>query len=105
MIKKEIKPFDFIEKEETHFMGFISPGVYTIEHDITIVNTATLNQPYPNEWSVQLGGQRVLQMGDDGNLNITGQIQALGTVIWDSQTNRFKFWDGIMWQTINFTLD
>ena len=104
MIKKEIKPFDFIEKEETQFTRFVSPGVYTIERDITIVNNVAFNQ-YPNDWSVNLGGNRVLHMGDDGNLNITGQIQALGTVIWDNQTNRFKFWDGTMWQTINFTFD
>lgn len=95
MIKKEIKAFDFIEKENRSWFNpnFVSPGVYTIEHDITVVNAVGIGN-YPNEWSVQLGGNRVLQMGEDGNLNIQGQIRALGTVVYDETGNRLKFWDG-----------
>jgi hypothetical protein len=96
MIKKEIKPFDFIEKEvQTLFAGFVSPGVYTLEVDTAFTNVG-FNQ-YPNEWSVNLGGHRVLQMGENGNLNITGQLHALGTLIYDQETNRLKFWNGTEW--------
>ena len=89
MIKKEIKPFDFIEKEvQTLFAGFVSPGVYALEVDTTVD---------PNEWSVNLGGNRVLQMDAVGNLSIQGQLHALGTLIYDQETNRLKFWNGTEW--------
>ena len=102
MIKKEIKPFDFIEKEETQFTRFVSPGVYTIEHDITIVNTVAFNQ-YPNDWSVNLGGNRVLNLNEQGDLTINGQIHALGTVTYDTASATLKFWDGVQWLPINTT--
>ena len=97
MIKKEIKPFDFIEKEvQNLFTGFVSPGVYTLEVDTTVAFNQYFNQ-YPNEWSVNLGGNRVLQMDAVGNLSIQGQLHALGTLIYDQETNRLKFWNGTEW--------
>ena len=98
MIKKYIKPLNFITV-------FKSPGVYIIETDITIQHQpqALLDQ-FPNTWQVNLGGQERLILDGDGDMRITGRMHALGSVMWNQETGTLQFWDGNIWQNINFNL-
>lgn len=89
MIKKELKRFYFIDKEDVINLGriFISPGVYTIEHDITILRTV----------------DNTLRVTGDVRVN-NGRLHSIGTVIWNQELNRLEFWDGNQWAPINTTI-
>lgn len=89
MVKKVLKPHKFIE---TNFR-FAEPDVYTLESDITV-----FQQQYPNEWGVNLNGEQRLVLDGQGDMRITGRIHALGSVIWNQESQRLEFWDGTMWQ-------
>ena len=88
MIKKELKKFYFIDEEDVINLGiifvspFVSPGVYTIEHDITILRTGDVNN---------------LEVTGDIRVN-NGRLHSVGTVIWNQELQRLEYWDGAMWQ-------
>lgn len=98
MIKKEIKPFDFLVKEYRTFTGFVSPGVHTLELDTNNNQFVYIDTTlYPNTWQVNLGGNERLVLDADGDMRITGRIHALGSVIYNQETNRLNFWNGTEW--------
>jgi hypothetical protein len=102
MIKKELKPFCFIECGEfSIFDGFNNAGHVLVAGDGGLTWTA----PVLNEWRVHLDTavnvdpQFVLEANGDAIL--TGRMHALGTVIYDTTEQRLKFWDGNSWLNIN----
>lgn len=118
MIKKHIKPLNFItlkytlEYDENDWFNpvFRSPGIYTREFDTVTLGGLDLGEvtinanAYPNYWQVNLGGQERLVLDGDGDMRITGRMHALGSVMWNQETGTLQFWDGNIWQNINFNL-
>lgn len=87
VIKKRIKKHRLTHSEELYYdidLGqvFVSPGVYTIEHDITILRTGDIN---------------AFEVTGDIRVN-NGRLHAIGTVIWNQELHRLEFWDGNVWQ-------
>lgn len=111
MIKKELKPFAFIEKIGHTFriMGvdtvdWTTPTLGTLNTFIGVNNTTLNFNQFPNEWSVNLGGQTRLRLHENGDLNVTGRVHALGSVMYDTTDTTIKFWDGNQWVPINPTI-
>ena len=98
MIKKEIKPFSFIIVNKDR-VTYLEPGIYVQNLDTTFIN-----DQYPNNWQVNFGGQPRLVLDAEGDMRLTGRIHALGSVIWNQETQQLQFWDGDQWVPINNTI-
>jgi len=103
MIKKSIKSFNFVERNEYDIL--VDPGnAFTPNGDLGFDIDITFTAP-PNEWQVHLDRNNVITpqfvLDADGTVNVTGHVQSLGAVIFDQIEGVLKFWDGRTWIPIN----
>lgn len=102
MIKKEIKKHNFNDDLVTTSLNIL--GTMVGDYSIAIgagnyINTGI--QQYPNTWQVNLGGEERLVLDADGDMRLSGQLRALGSVSWNQETRQLQFWDGTQWVPIN----
>jgi len=110
MIKKSIKSFNFVVKnDETILLGSLN----TIPDDNIVGHLLQTNvdgvtgwvNTVPNDFTVRLDipnhpdPQFVLHA--DGDAIFTGRVHSLGSVMWNQVLNRLEFWDGTNWIPIN----
>lgn len=86
----------------TRLNNIINPN--TVVDAFTVDTTADTNtlavnleQQYPTTWQVNLGGNERLVLDNNGDMRITGRIHALGSVIYNQETNQLNFWNGTEW--------
>lgn len=104
MIKKYIKKFIFTDdigidnNTESFFMGVAGTGDLDTFYRGDIIDNNINNYTFTISNSNNIPQ---LTISNDGTINTNGRLQSLGNVIYNTNTNRLEFWDGVHWIEIN----
>lgn len=66
---------------------------------VTGIDPAYIDQDYT--FTINNGNTTTLRVDNTGNIIATGILHALGSVIFNTETNRLNYWDGDQWIEIN----
>ena len=98
MIKNKIKKHIFVEDKTNYGFGDILFNNTTTAW-VTGIDPAYIDQNYT--FTIHNGTSTTLRVDNTGNIMANGILHALGSVIYNTETNRLNYWDGDQWIEIN----